>query len=179
MKRVPGSKFYRLLYPQVPAVVASFRLGAVSAMAAVSVIALSNEPPLVGVSSSPDHATYRSLVGSRSFSLSWLDERYAGAVRRLGSVSGADVGDKLRACGLEWSLRKDPVVPVLNDASAYAVCRVVEVRRYGDHRLIVAGVKEARAAADFRGYWAFEAYRPILYAGMERSAPDQGRVRLP
>lgn len=168
MKRVPGPKVYRLLYPQVPAVVAAYHKGVLSAMPAVSVVALSNEPPLVGVSSSPSHSTYGTIAKARCFSLSWLDERYAGAVEKLGSSTGAEVEDKIGGAGLNWTLKKEPQVPLLREASAFAVCRVVEAPRYGDHRLIVAEVSEAGAIGDFRDYWTFETYHPILYTGTGR-----------
>ncbi len=171
MKRVLASRVYRLLYPAVPVVVAAAHGGEVSAMPAVSVISLSSEPALLGISSSPYHATHGAIVRAWSLSLSWLDRRYARAVEKLGSFSGADVGDKLSASGLHCSLRGTPEVPIIREASAYAVCALVGTQRFGDHELLVVKVKEARAIGDFGDYWSFKTYRPILYSGLGRPPP--------
>jgi len=168
MKRVAASRVYRLLYPAVPVIVAASYEGRVSAMPAVSVISLSNDPPLVGISSSPSHATHGTIVRANSLSVSWLDREYTEMVEALGSTSGAQVRDKLKAAGLHHSLRGPLKVPVIREASAYLACALAGVQRFGDHDLLVAEVKEARAIADFRDYWTFELYHPILYSGMGR-----------
>ena len=168
MKRVPSSKVYRLLYPAVPAVVAALHGGRASAMPVVSVVSLSNRPAMVGFSSSRDHDTYSAVVKARCFSVSWLDKRHSAAVEALGSTSGRERGDKLRASGLHYTARGSPPIPVITEASAYLTCSLVEVRRTGDHDLLVAGVKTARAIEDFGDYWAFKGYRPFLYSGRGR-----------
>lgn len=165
MKRVPTSKVYRLLYPAVPAVVAATFGGTTSAMPAVSVISLSNDPALIGISSSPSHATYRTIVKAKRLSVSWLDSRYGEAVVKLGSASGNGIRDKLRAGGLHYSLKGAPQVPVIREASAYVSCTLAGVHRIGDHNLLVAQVREARAIEDFDEYWTFKLYHPILYTG--------------
>jgi flavin reductase (DIM6/NTAB) family NADH-FMN oxidoreductase RutF len=179
MKRVAASRVYRLLYPTVPVVVAASSGGRVSAMPAVSVISLSNDPALVGISSSPSHATHGTIVRAGSLSVSWLGREYAEVVEALGSASGAKIRDKLGAAGLHYSLKGPLKVPVIGEASAYLECALAGVHRFGDHDLLVAEVREARAIADFRDYWAFEAYHPILYSGMGRPriAPADGSVR--
>ena len=178
MRKVEGSKVYRLLYPSVPVVVAASHGGKVSAMPAVSVISLSNYPALIGVSSSPSHDTHETVVRARCFSLSWLDSRYASAVVGLGSVSGAGTPDKLRGAALHYSLRGMPPVPLVKEASAYLACKLSMVERFGDHDLLVGEVREARAAGDFRDYWAFKSYQPILYSGSRRPKRERaGPVR--
>jgi len=174
MRKVEGSKVYRLLYPSVPVVVAATNRGKVSAMPAVSVISLSNDPALIGVSSSPSHDTYATVVGAGRFSVSWLDSRYARVVTELGSVSGTGDRDKLRTAGLHYSLKGVPPVPLLKEASAYLACTLSKVERFGDHDLLVGEVREARAIGDFDDYWAFRLYRPILYSGSR--GPRAGRA---
>jgi len=173
MRAVAPSKAYRLLYPAVPVVVAATCEAKVSAMPAVSIISLSNEPAMIGISSSPSHDTYGTIVRARCFSVSWLDERHVRAVEGLGSSSGAGVRDKLRAAGLHYRLRGTLAVPIVREASAYISCTLARVERFGDHELIVGGVRDARAIEDFGDYWAFRLYHPILYSGMGR--PRAGR----
>ncbi|MGA2664588.1 MAG: flavin reductase family protein [Nitrososphaerales archaeon] len=180
MRAVPASKVYRLLYPAVPAVVAAYHRGRVAAMPAASVVSLSNEPPIVGFSSSPSHATRDAAVGAGCFSLSWLDASHAAAVDALGRTSGAGVSDKLRAAGLHHApAARAPVVPVIREASAYLACTLSDLVRFGDHELLVGAVLEARAIGDFREYWTFERYRPILYSGTGRPAYGGRNVRRP
>src|SRR5271156_6850249 len=100
MKRVDPRLAYRLLYPAGPAVVAAEHHGKISAMPVVSMISLSNSPPLVGFSASTSHDTYHTIEGARRFSVSWLDEKHREAVKKMGTTSGKDVQDKISACGL-------------------------------------------------------------------------------
>jgi len=148
-------------------------------MPAASVVSLSNEPPIVGFSSSPSHATRDAAVGAGCFSLSWLDARHAAAVDALGRTSGAGVADKLRAVGLHHTPAGAPEVPLIGEASAYLECTLSDLVRFGDHELLVGEVREARAVGDFRDYWAFERYRPILYSGTGRPAYGERAVRRP
>jgi flavin reductase (DIM6/NTAB) family NADH-FMN oxidoreductase RutF len=171
MKRVPASKVYRLLYPAVPVVVAASFRGKISAMPAVSVISLSNDPPLVGIASSPSHATYGTALKAKSLSVSWFDRRYREAVEALGTASGARTADKLRDIGLHYRLRGSPEVPVVRESSAYLTCTLSGLQRFGDHDLLLAEVKEARAIGDFRDYWEFRDYHPIMYSGLGRPPP--------
>jgi flavin reductase (DIM6/NTAB) family NADH-FMN oxidoreductase RutF len=180
MKRVAASKVYRLFYPAVPVVVAASHKGKTSAMPAVSVISLSSEPTLIGISSSPSHDTHATVVRAGCLSISWLDRRYASAIEALGNTSGSWVVDKLRAAGLHYSLGGSPEVPVIEEAAAYLVCTLHGVRKFGDHELLVAQVREARSIADFRDYWSFRDYHPYLYSGMGRRLAEGAEpVRRP
>ena len=178
MRKVEPAKVYRLLYPSVPAVVAAFFSGEPFAMPVVSIIALSNIPSLVGVSSSESHATFKAILRARRFSVAWLDAEYRKAVEYLGSSSGSAVRDKLLASGLHYAVKGSPPVPMVEEARARLVCSVKEVRRYGDHELIVGHVREAEADQDFQEYWNFKDYDPILYTGLGRPGLGRsGRVR--
>jgi flavin reductase (DIM6/NTAB) family NADH-FMN oxidoreductase RutF len=173
MRKVEPSKVYRLLYPSVPAIVAASSGGKTSAMPVVSIVSLSNDPPIIALSSSPSHATFRAIAGARCFSVSWLDSEYLRAVEFLGMRSGRDVVDKLLAAGLHHRATGSPPVPVISEASAFLRCSVEEVRTYGDHELVVGLVLEAKADADFDDYWKFKGYRPILYSGLGRPTVDR------
>lgn len=180
MRKVEPSKVYRLLYPSVPVVVAAFRSGESFAMPVVSIISLSNNPPLVGISLAKTHATFKAILRTRHFSVAWLDAGYRTVVEFLGSSSGSTVHDKLLASGLHYDVKGSPPLPVISEARARLVCAVEEVRKYGDHELIVGRVLRAEADADFGEYWNFKDYVPILYTGLGRS--DLGRsgaVRRP
>jgi flavin reductase (DIM6/NTAB) family NADH-FMN oxidoreductase RutF len=180
MRKVSPSQVYRLFYPSVPAILAATLSGKTYAMPVVSVISLSNDPTLIGISSSPSHATFHAVLEAKCFSVSWLDKRYRRAIEQLGTSSGREVADKLAASGLHHRAASSPRVPVITEASAYLTCSVEFVQRYGDHELLVGRVEEARADADFEEYWTFKNYRPILYTGLgKRSFGVSSRLRRP
>ena len=168
MRKVEGSKVYRLLYPVVPAVVAASCSGRVAAMPVVSLVSLSNDPPMVGFSSLSSHTTYQTLIEAGRFSVSWLDRRYARAVIRMGTRTGATAADKLKAAGLHHAPGRTLGVPVIDEASATLECRFATSQSLGDHKLVIGEVKSAEAVEDFRDYWAFGEYQPMLYSGLER-----------
>jgi len=163
MKVVEPSKVYRLLYPSVPAVVACYDGGRVYAMPAVSVVSLSNDPPLIGVSFSREHATYKAILRAGKFSVSWLGLEKVDAVEYLGKAQA--VKDKLKGAGLRHAKGRVLDVPVIDGSAAVLECSLSARCPFGDHELLVGKVKEARASGDFRDYWRFEEYKPILYAG--------------
>ena len=167
MQDVEPSRVYRLFYPQVPLIVASAHKGVVSAMPVVSAISLSSNPPLIGFSSSTSHSTYSTLIASRFFSLSWLDRKYVGAVARLGNHVPKDVNDKLRWAGLGHHIDNELDIPVIDDAIAVLECSLFSTQGIGDHDLIVGEVKSASASDDYKDYWQFKNYHPILYTGSE------------
>ena len=89
MNPVDPSKLYRILYPAVPAIISCRDRSLVYAMPVVSVISLSNNPPLIGVASSPSHSTHQAIVKMKSFSLSWVDSSLVRALEVLGTTPTA------------------------------------------------------------------------------------------
>jgi len=164
MNPVEPSKVYRLFYPQVPAILGCNDGDSVYAMPVVSVISISNEPPLVGVASSPIHATYKAITEAKRFSLCWLDSSLAGAVESLGTRPPT-TSDKLQSAGLKHFRGRVLDVPIIEGAVAWLECSLYARQSLGDHELLVGKVQDAQATDDFNGYWKFEAYDPILYAG--------------
>lgn len=167
MKDIDPSKVHRLFYPDVPAVMCSSYGGRVSAMPVVSYSSLSEDPPLIGVSCSPRGFTCGLALKSGRFSLCWLDRRFTDAFGKLATTSGRDSADKLASAGLKHSRGKALDVPVVSQAVAVLECSVASRARFGDHVLLVGSVKAAYASSDFRDYWRFKAYRPILYTGWQ------------
>ncbi|HUI00903.1 MAG TPA: flavin reductase family protein [Nitrososphaerales archaeon] len=164
MNRVDPSKVYRLLYPAVPAILSCNDRGLIYAMPVASMMALSGEPPLVAVASSPKHATHDVVVSVRSFSLCWLDASMTKAVEVLGSTPHTSA-DKLQAAGLRHSRGAVLDVPIIEGCAAALECSLYARQSLGDHELLVGKVQNAAASEDFQEYWRFERYRPILYTG--------------
>lgn len=177
MKKVEGSKVYRLLYPAVPAIIAASTRENVAAMPVASLISLSNDPAMIAFSSSPAHRTYATVIEAGCFSVCWLDHKFSEAVEVLGSTTGRAI-DKLEAAGLHHTRGKILGVPVLDDAAAYLECRFAISQRFGDHNLVVGEVKNAEAVEDFHDYWEFREYSPMLYTGMQRPFGQLSGIRL-
>jgi flavin reductase (DIM6/NTAB) family NADH-FMN oxidoreductase RutF len=129
---------------------------------------LSESPPIVGVSSAPTHHTFRTIARSKTFSLSWLDRKYKGSVEKLASSGGRPGFDKLSSAGLSHHKGKRLRVPVPDVASAVLECKLLRTRRIGDHVLLLGQVVVAHSSEDFKDYWLFKEYRPILYTGWRR-----------
>jgi len=163
--KVNPSLIHRLFYPQVPAILSAMAGKRVSAMPVVSYTSVSDSPPMVAVSSVPSHYTCRLVLEAGCFSLCILDRDHAGAVARLGSVSGAKVEDKLTDAGLEYTRGEKLKVPVIKGSAATLECSLAAKRRFGDHLLLVGEVRAARAVEAFDEFWDFAKYRPLLYTG--------------
>ena len=163
--KVDPSLIHRLFYPQVPAVLSAMVGKRVSAMPVVSYTSVSDTPPMVAVSSVPSHYTCKLVLEAGCFSLCILDRDNAGAIARLGSVSGSRVEDKLTDAGLKHSRGEKLKVPVILGSAATLECSLTTKRRFGDHLLLVGEVKSARATDAFDGFWDFSRYRPLLYTG--------------
>jgi len=147
----------------------------VAAMTANSVMSVSDSPPKVSVAISAKSRTCSIIRGSRRFSINWLsyDASSRRAVIELSKPfrESSEHYDKLKYCKIPYRLVSE--TPVLKQAEAFAICSVTWIRRTGDHFLIVAGVTQASATADFinEGYWMFKDYEPILYLGSNRKEP--------
>ena len=169
MNPVDTSKVYRLLYPAVPAILGCSDRSLVYAMPVVSIISLSNSPPLIGVASSPQHSTHQAIVNMRCFSLSWVDASMVRTLEVLGTTPH-DAVDKLHSAGLRHARGRTLDVPVVEGAVASLECTLYARQTLGDHELLVGKVLDARASDDFREYWRFQKYDPVLYAGIQEGA---------
>jgi len=169
MNPVDTSKVYRLLYPAVPAILGCSDRSLVYAMPVVSMISLSNDPPLIGVASSPEHSTHQAIVSMRCFSLSWVDASMVRALELLGTTPH-DAVDKLHSAGLKHARGRTLDVPIVEGAVASVECTLYARQTLGDHELLVGKVQDARASDDFQEYWRFKKYDPVLYAGIQEGA---------
>lgn len=159
------ARVHRLFYPQVPVVVTVEAWGRTGAMPAISCMPLSFNPPLIGISLSPEHETYRMIMEARAFAVNWLDYSHAHQVAELGEISGREHTEKLTAVGITTKKLDSSSQPLIQEAVAVLECRVQQENRTGTHSLVIAQVVRASAAQYFRGYWDFSKYRPLLYAG--------------
>jgi flavin reductase (DIM6/NTAB) family NADH-FMN oxidoreductase RutF len=166
MNPVDPSKVYRLLYPAVPAIISCNDRGMIYAMPVVSITSLSNDPPLIAFSSSPKHLTHEAIIKARCFSVSWVDASLRRAIEVLGTTPHR-AGDKLQSAGLKHARGRTLDVPIIEGSVASLECSLYLRQAIGDHELLVGKVQDARAVDDFQGYWRFQTYSPVLYAGTQ------------
>ncbi|MDG6898172.1 MAG: flavin reductase family protein [Nitrososphaerota archaeon] len=165
MKNVDPSLVHRLFYPSVPALLCAAAGGRAAAMPVVSYLSISSDPPLLGVACATSSFTMKMATTSKSFTLCFMDRRYVGKVAALAVKSGRYVTDKIAAAGLSHRPGRSVKAPVISEAMAVIECTLDSRRRFGDHWLLVGRVRAVYASTDFRDYWRFEDYRPILYTG--------------
>ncbi len=126
-------------YPH-PVVVVTSRSGdKENAMTAVWHCPVSYSPPLYGIAVSPRRLTYRLIMESREFGVSFMPVDQAEVIAQLGVASGDEV-DKFTAFNIARQAPAKIGAPLLADAYACYECRLVDHRSYGDHTLFVGEV---------------------------------------
>ena len=168
-REVPMDRFHRLFYPVVPMIITSSYMGEVAGMMASSCMPISLNPPVVAVAIMTSHRTHRIVKNSGAYAVCWLPYEKLEQATFLGEVrSIGEVVDKLKAAGLEHDRGRTLDVPIPRDAVAWLECKVTWSKITGDHELFAADVKAAYAIEDFKEYWEFRRYHPIVYVGKAR-----------
>ena len=156
-------------YPRLAVVVTGSADGRDNAMSIAWHTSISKNPPLFGVSVSPNHFTYKLIAQSRQFGVNFIPDTKAELVAALGGSKGSQV-DKFSMFSIGRSNAYKTVVPILEDAYAAFECRLVDDRLYGDHKLLVGeiiAVHYDEAAFIENGVLDIESVNPTLYLGGE------------
>ncbi|RDI68145.1 flavin reductase family protein [Nocardia pseudobrasiliensis] len=130
-------RLYRKLAAGVCVVSAQAASGPVG-LTASTVTSLSLRPPLLLAGLAVGSYTLASIEQSRTFGVHLLGERQRELAEDFASATGTrfDGHDHRHVLG----------VPVLNDTLGWAVCLLIDARRYGDHVLIVGEVAAVDSA---------------------------------
>lgn len=164
--------FDYVLYPTNVIVVTAESGGKSSGMVAAWWTPISLDPPLLGVSISPERFTYRLIVESGKFGVNIMDFRHVDKLPYLGDVSGRFYADKLTKAGFSL-VRGDKLgVVLIGEASAALELRLDRIIELGDHDLVVGLVEAVYVSRDFDEVWKLEEYEPILYLGR---SPDKAK----
>jgi flavin reductase (DIM6/NTAB) family NADH-FMN oxidoreductase RutF len=165
LKEISAALAHRLFYPGVPAVLAAMSRDTVAAMPVISYVALSEEPPLFGVSCAQTSFTLGVVKEAHAFSVCLLGAESVASMELLASGKGRRGSDKLMGAGLKHRPGRRLGVPIISGSVAALECSLERSLKTGDHVLVVGRVEAASASSDFRDYWRFRSYRPILYTG--------------
>ncbi|GAA3209264.1 flavin reductase family protein [Streptomyces sp. XM83C] len=114
--------------------------GAPSGTTVSSLTSVSARPPLLLVCLRHGSRTLAALTGRGTFAVSLLTERQQRMAERFADPA---VPHAARFAGLP--VRRVLGLPVLADGLGWAVCLVEDVRRYGDHQLVVGRVRAVEA----------------------------------
>ena len=156
-------------YPRVAAIVTVRAKGRDNAMAVAWHTSISFSPPLYGISISPKRFTYQLIVDSKEFGINFLPFEAAEIAASVGGSSGREI-DKFRKFNIAKDSPAKTAVPILKAAYAAYECRLVDDRRYGDHRWLVGEiVAEHRLKESFTSEEILDLDKicPALYLGRE------------
>ncbi len=103
------------------------------------IMPVSFNPKFVAVSVSPRRYTFQNLKETREFTLNMLMQEWRGKAEICGSYSGIDT-DKFSLAGLKTlpSIKVKP--PRIEGCPVQLECKVVDMKEYGDHYMVVAKV---------------------------------------
>ncbi len=165
-KTVNKNIIHRLFYPTVPVIVVVRDNDTIGGMPANSCMPLSFNPPMIGLSVSPEHRTHKLLCNSKYFTINWVDWKYGINIELLSSKTEKNNKNKISKAGFKTKQGKIYQTTVLEESVAVIECKVKKTQSIGDHDLFISEVLEAYASEDFNEYWNFKTYSPALYLGI-------------
>lgn len=168
-KNVEPSIAYRLLYPGLTAIITSSWANLDDATPATSCSALSFRPALFGVSISPQNFIHQLIRKSKSFAINLLSAKDIRSASIAGDISRRFNTRKVMDSGFTLTKSKTLDSKVIRGALGVIECSLERRITIGDHDLFVGKFETAYAEGDFRGYWTFDEYVPILYSGSTRN----------
>lgn len=131
-----------ILHPRPVVIVAARWKDKYSAMAASWVMPVSRKPPIVTVAITNKRYTYELITKSKEFTINLLSKKYLDKIHFLGSVSGRDYKDKIRAAGLTIANAKKISAPIISESLAVAECKLLKTVEAGDHDLFLGEIIE-------------------------------------
>ncbi|MCS0638371.1 flavin reductase family protein [Streptomyces sp. LP05-1] len=170
--RAAPRDFYARLASGVTVITAQGQDGPAGSTAS-AVTSLSADPPLLLV-----------CLGTASRTLTVIEERGRFAVNLLAESQRARAelfadpraGSAERFAGTDH--RRVLAVPVLTDALGWSVCVAEDIRRYGDHCLVVGRIAAAHTAAGRPLLWHDRSFHHLAGRGAARTAPAGARPPL-
>lgn len=103
------------------------------------IMPISFEPKYVAVSVSPRRYTFENIRGTREFTLNMLEQDWREKAEICGTHSGRDT-DKFALARLETAPSSRVKPPRIRECPVQLECKVVDMKEYGDHYLVVGRV---------------------------------------
>ncbi len=153
-----------ILHPRPVAVVVSGTWDRYSAMPASWIMPVSRKPPMLAIAIAKSRYTYELIKEFREFAVCILSSASYRAVHFMGTVSGREISDKIRAAGLTKVNAKKIRAPIIGESLAVAECELVNDIEAGDHNIIVGKVLEVYRRSDIEVHNP-SSYRALLHIG--------------
>ena len=156
-------------YPKTAAIVTASAQGKDNAMTAAWHSPISLQPPLYGVSISPNRFTHHLIAKSEEFGINFIPFDKASLAAQVGSTSGQEM-DKFQRFNIEKEEPLNTGVPILKDAYAAYECKLVDSRSYGDHIWVIGeivAVHYLEEAFTTELVLDIDKVKPLLYLGSE------------
>jgi len=156
-------------YPKLAVIVTSSAGGKDNAMTAAWHSSISINPPIYGVSISPERFTYQLITDSKEFGLNFVPWGKASLAAWVGGTSGREI-DKFQKFNMEREKPLRTKVPILKDAYAAYECKLVDSKTYGDHVWVVGeivAVHFVEEAFSSEKILDLDKMKPLLYLGLE------------
>jgi flavin reductase (DIM6/NTAB) family NADH-FMN oxidoreductase RutF len=135
-------KISEQIFPRVVALICtSNKEGKPNAMAASFLMPISFEPKILAISISPKRYSFENLKEIPEFTLNVLTKEMKEIAEICGSFSGKKF-DKFKMAKLETEKSKKVLPPVIKNCPISLECKVLEMKEFGDHFLIVGEVLE-------------------------------------
>ncbi len=128
---------------------------------------LSRQPPIYGVSISPQRFSHGLILEAKEFVVNFLPIEARKLIAAVGRTSGREF-DKFEQFGIEVEQPLKLASPILKEAYAAYECELLEHRTWGDHDWFVGrivAVHQEEGAFTSEGLIAFEQITPALYLG--------------
>jgi flavin reductase (DIM6/NTAB) family NADH-FMN oxidoreductase RutF len=130
---------------------------------------ISINPPLYGISISPERFTYQLITESKEFGINFIPWQKASLAATVGGTSGQET-DKFQLFAIEKERPLRTEVPILKDAYAAYECKLVDSKPYGDHIWVVGeivAVHFLEEAFTPEKILNLAKIKPVLYLGSE------------
>jgi flavin reductase (DIM6/NTAB) family NADH-FMN oxidoreductase RutF len=131
-----------IIYPRtVVLICTSNSLAKPNVMTTSFITPVSFEPKILTVAISPKRYSFKNLKEIPEFTVNILTKRMKKIAEICGSRSGKDF-DKFKLANLEIEKAKKVIPPVIKNCPISLECKVLEMKEFGDHFLIVGEVLE-------------------------------------
>jgi flavin reductase (DIM6/NTAB) family NADH-FMN oxidoreductase RutF len=133
-------KISEQIFPRVVALICtSNKEGKPNVMTASFLMPISFEPKILAVSISPKRYSFENLKEVPEFTLNVLTKEMKEIAEICGSFSGRKF-DKFKMAKLETEKSEKVLPPVIKNCPISLECKVLEMKEFGDHFLIVGEV---------------------------------------
>lgn len=126
-------------YPKNTALITSHWKGRDNVMPSTWNTPVAVNPPLYGITVSPNGFTYKLIVGSGEFGINFLPFQLVKMSAATGGCSGNEV-DKFQKFAIAMERAVKTAVPIISDAYASYECKVVFEKGFGDHKFFVGEI---------------------------------------